>query len=78
MSMIDPKDVMNEIYQSVLALGGASGLNMVFQKFTKISLVTPMSLRPFLMLAVSLGIGQSVLDILEEKYKILTERFKTS
>ena len=78
MSLFDPKDLMNEIYQSALALGVASGINMVLQKFTKISLGTPMNLRPFVMLAVSLGIGQCVLKILEKKYKIPTEPFKTN
>ena len=76
--VLDPKDVMNEIYQSALALGVASGISMIVQKFTKMSLGTPMSLKPFVMLAVSLGVGQSVLKILEEKYKIPTEPFKTS
>ena len=76
--VLDPKDVMNEIYQSALALGVASGISMVSQKFTKMSLGTPMNLKPFVMLAVSLGVGQSVLKILEEKYKIPTEPFKTT
>ena len=76
--MFDPKDLMNEIDQSMLTLVVASGLNMVLQKFTKMSLKTPMSLRPFIMLAVSLGVGQAVLKILEERYKIPTEPFKTS
>ena len=65
----DPKDLMNEIYQSALALGIASGISMILQKFTKMSLGTPMSLKPFVMLAVSLGIRQCVLKILEEKNK---------
>lgn len=69
---------MNEIYQSALALGVASGVNMVVQKFTKMSMATPMSLKPFVMLAVSLGVGQAVLKILEEKYKIPTEPFKST
>ena len=76
--LIDPKDLMNEIYQSALALGVASGVNMVVQKFTKMSMATPMSLKPFVMLAVSLGVGQAVLKILEEKYKIPTEPFKST
>ena len=49
MSMIDPKDVMNEVYQSALALGVASGISLILQKFTKMSLGMPMSLKPFLM-----------------------------
>ena len=77
MPSIDPKDLMNEIYLSMLTLGVASGLNVVLQKFTKMSLETPMSLRLFIMLAVSLGVGQCLLNILEEKYKIPTEPFTT-
>ena len=78
MPSLDPKDVMNEIYQSALALGVASALNLVLTKFTKMSMGTPMSLKPFVMLSVALGIGQCVLKILEEKYKIPTEPFKTT
>ena len=78
MPSFDPKDLMNEIYQSMLTVGVASGINMILQKFTKMSLGTPMSLKPLVMLAVSLGIGQCILKISEEKYKIPTEPFKTS
>ena len=74
--MFDPKDLINEIYQSMLTLGVASGINLVLQIFTKMSMGTPMSPKPFIMMAVSLGVGQVVLKILEEKYKIPTEPFK--
>ena len=76
--LLDPKDLMNDIYQSALALGVASVLNAALTRFTKMSMGTPMSLKPFVMLAISLGVGQAVLKILEEKYKIPTEPFKTS
>ena len=75
LSGIDVKDIMNEIYQQSLSLGLASGLSMVLQKFMKISLGTPMSLRPFLMSSVSLGIGASLLKVLEDKWKIPTKPF---
>ena len=75
MSAIDVKNVMNEIYQQSLSLGLASGLSMVLQKFMKISLGTPMSIRPLIMLSVSLA--ASLLKMLEEKYKIPMDPFKT-
>ena len=61
--LFDPKDLMNEVYQSALTLGVASALNVALTKFTKMSMGTPMSLKPFIMLAISLGIGQVVLKI---------------
>ena len=51
MSGIDVKGILNEIYQQSLTLGLASAVSMVLQKFMKMSLGTPMSLRPFLMLS---------------------------
>ena len=75
LSGIDVKDVMNEIYQQSLALGLTSALSMVLQKFFKVSLGTPMSLCLLLMLAVSLGIEASLLKVLEDEWKILTEPF---
>ena len=74
--LLDPKDLMNDIYQSALALGVASALNMAMSKFLKISMGTPMSLKPFVMLAISLGLGHAILKVLEDKYKIPTEPFK--
>ena len=71
----DVKNVLNEIYQQSFALGLASGLPMVLQKFMKISLGTPMSIRPFLMLSVSLGLGASLLKVIEDKRKIPSEPF---
>ena len=47
MPSLDPKDVMNEIDQSAL--------NLVLTKFTKMSMGTPMSLKPFVMLAKDFG-----------------------
>ena len=70
---VDVKDVLNKIYQQSLGLG--SGLSMVLQKFMKISLGTPMSIRSFLMLSVSLGLGASLLKVLEDKWKIPSEPF---
>ena len=52
------------------------GISMVLQKFMKTSLGTPASLRPFLMLAVSLGLGASLLKNLVEKFKIPSEPFQ--
>ena len=75
LSGIYVKDIMNEIYQQSLALGMASGLSMVLQKFMKISLGTPMSITSFLMLSVSLGIESSLLKVLEDKWKIPSEPF---
>ena len=48
---------------------------MVLQKLIKISLGTPMSLRPFLMLSLSLGLGASLLKVIEDKWKIPSEPF---
>ena len=70
------KDILNEIYQQSLTLGLASGISMALQKFMKTSLGTPASLRPFLMLAVSLGLGASLLKVLKEKFKIPSEPFQ--
>ena len=75
LSGVDLKDVMNKIYQQSLVLGLTSALSMVLQMFFKISLGTPMSLCPLLMLVVSLGIGASLLKVLEDKWKIPTEPF---
>ena len=47
MATIDARDVMNDIYQLSLSLGVAAVINMVLQKFAKMSLGTPMSLKPF-------------------------------
>ena len=75
LSGIDVKDVMYKIYQQSLILGLTSALSMVLQKFLKISLGTPMSLRPLLMLAVFLGLEASLLKVIKDKWKILTEPF---
>ena len=72
---VDVKDVLNELYQQSLALGLASGLFMVLQKLMKISLGTPMSIRPFLMLSVSLGLGASLLKVIKDKWKIPSELY---
>ena len=53
---VNVKDVLNEIYQQSLTLGLASGISMVLQKFTKMSLGAPQSLKPLLTLAVALGL----------------------
>ena len=76
--LVEPKYVMNDVYQSALALGVASALNMALVKFARISMGTPMSLKPFVMLSIALGLGHAVLKVLEEIYKIPTEPFKTS
>ena len=76
MSTVNVKDILNEVYQQSLTLGLASALSMVTQKFMKTSFGTPMSLRPFLMLAISLGLGASLLKVIEEKFKIPSEPFQ--
>ena len=76
MACVNVKDVLNEIYQQSLTLGFASALFMVLQKFMKVSLGTPMSLRPFLMLSASLGLGATLLKVVEDKWKIPTEPFQ--
>ena len=75
MSGIDVKDILNKIYQQSLTLGLASAVSMALQKFVKMSLGTPMTLRPFLMLSVSLGIRASLLKVIKDKWKILSEPF---
>ena len=75
MIILDPKGVMNEIYQSSLALGVASILSVILHKFTKMSSGTPMSLKPFIMLSIALGLGDSILKVLSDKYKFPIEPF---
>ena len=76
MSAINVKEVMNEIYQASLTLGLASAISMVLQKFAKVSLGSPQSIKPFLSLAVALGLGASALKYLEVKFKIPSEPFQ--
>ena len=76
MAAVNVKDVMNEIYQASLTLGLASGISMVLQKFTKVSLGSPQSLRPFMTLAVALGLGATALKYLEVQFKIPSEPFQ--
>ena len=76
MSSVNVKDIMNEIYQQSLTLGLAAGISMVLQKFTKMSLGAPQSLKPLLTLAVALGLGASLLKVLEDKFKIPSEPFQ--
>ena len=76
MSAVNVKDIMNEIYQASLTLGLASAISMALQKFTKVSLGSPQSLKPFVTLAVALGLGASALKYLEVKFKIPSEPFQ--
>ena len=73
---MDIKEILNEIYQQSLTLGLAAAISMMLQKFTKVSLGTPMSLKPIMTLAVVLGVSASLLKIIEKKYKIPTDPFK--
>ena len=65
MSTVNVKEILNEIYQQSLTLGLA--LSMVLQKFTKMSLGTPMSLKPILTLAVALDVSASLLKVIEDQ-----------
>lgn len=76
MSGVNVKEVINEIYEQGLTLGLASGLSMVLAKLMKTSLGTPTSLKSFLLLAVSLGLGSSLLKVVAEKFKVPTELFE--
>ena len=76
MLTVNVKDILNKIYQQSSALGLASGILMVLQKFTKVSLGTPASLKPLLTLAFALGLGASLLKVLEDKFKIPSEPFQ--
>ena len=76
MDSVNVKEIMNEIYQQGLTLGLAAAVSMVLQKFMKVSLGTPMSLKPILTLAVALGVSASLLKVLEDKLKIPSEPFK--
>ena len=76
MDSVNVKEILNEIYQQSLTLGLAAALSMVLQKFTKMSLGTPMSLKPILTLAVALGLSASLLKVIEDRFKIPSEPFK--
>ena len=76
MGSVDVKEIMNEIYQQSLTLGLAAAVSMVLQKFMKVSLGTPMSLKPILTLAVALGLSASLLKVIEDRFKIPSEPFK--
>ena len=76
MGSVDVKEILNEIYQQSLTLGLASAVSMVLQKFMKVSLGVPMSLKPILTLAVGLGLSASLLKVIQDKFKIPSEPFK--
>ena len=76
MESVNVKEILNEIYQQSLTLGLASAVSMVLQKFMKVSLGVPMSLKPILTLAVGLGLNASLLKVIEDKFKIPSEPFK--
>ena len=76
MDSVNVKEILNEIYQQGLTLGLAAAVSMVLQKFMKVSLGTPMSLKPILTLAIVLGVSASLLKVLEDKLKIPSEPFK--
>ena len=76
MDSVNVKEILNEIYQQSLTLGLAAAVSMVLQKFMKVSLGTPMSLKPILTLAVALGVSASLLKVIEDKFKIPAEPFK--
>ena len=76
MDSVNIKEIMNEIYQQGLTLGLAAAVSMVLQKFMKVSLGAPMSLKPILTLAIALGVSASLLKVLEDKFKIPSEPFK--
>ena len=76
MDSVNVKEILNEIYQQGLTLGLAAAVSMVLQKFMKVSLGTPMSLKPILTLAVALGVSASLLKVIEDKFKIPSEPFK--
>ena len=76
MDSVNVKEILNEIYQQSLTLGLAAAVSMVLQKFMKVSLGVPMSLKPILTLAVGLGLSASLLKVIEDRFKIPSEPFK--
>ena len=73
---VNIKDVLNEVYQQSMVLGAASAISMLTAKFAKTSLGAPASIKPFLTLALALGLGATALKYLELKYKFPTEPFQ--
>ena len=66
---LTPTELMNLIYQNMLALGTTSVLGMLLKILTKTSIPTPTDWKTFGSLSVSLGLGNGViriLDIVEE------------
>ena len=66
----DFNNFLKQLYEQTLTLGMATAFSVATQKLLKMSLGAPVSLRPFLMLALALGVGASILKILQDKYNL--------
>lgn len=73
---IDFNNFLNELYEQSLTLGMATALSVATQKFLKMSLGAPVSARPFLMLALALGVEATLLKILQDKYNFPSNPFE--
>lgn len=64
-------EFFGELYDQTLVLGAASAFSVAALKFLKMSLGAPVSLKPFLMMALALGVGAMVVKKIQEKYDFL-------
>lgn len=75
---LDFNTFLRELYDQTLTLGMASAFSIATQKFLKMSLGAPVSIRPFLMIALAFGVGATVLKMIQMKYDFLDNPIKKS
>ena len=71
------KEVMNELYDSMIIKLGAVGVGMITRKVFNEGLATPASLVPTLKLAAAVGLSTLGFKYAQAKKWILTDPFKS-
>ena len=76
MGDLNVNKVLNMAYDEATDIGVAAGVSMVLQRFFKLSLGAPASLKSMLTLTLMLLVGKIVKDYAWKKLKLPTEPFK--
>ena len=77
MSM-DFNTFFRELFDQTVTLGMASAFSIASQKFLKMSFGAPVSIKPFITLALALCVGTTVLKMIQKKYDFLDNPIKKS
>lgn len=76
MMSLDFNSFLRELFDQSVTLGMATAFSVASQKFLKMSFGAPVSIRPFIMMALALGVGSTVLKMIQKKYDFLDNSIK--